>query len=596
MLMKSKRRLLILADLLLIVGLVVFGNPYPRQLLFGPTIQGVPLCAWQEDLRRQYAPSVTDRYWSRVIKWFGVKTAPIDWQNVSNSERVTIAISLADDPSPKVRQAVCRGLYMATSKEAFAALIRLLDDEKEKVREQAAISLRSVNPSNIDGAADRIKPFLKHSDPHRRILAIGCLGWSPLHKDSLAAYVATLKGMFHDSDAKVRAAAIERFGLGTLKNRRTVKAIVPMLREHLLDTDPICRIEAACALCNLRSASPDVLAVLRAGLADGNPRHRLAVVRRLLFMGNVCAKVFDELVICAKMGDVWEAKNSAIKALGNCGKRAVPFLTAHMRDPKSEAPNTALEALGVIGAEASDAVPFLLTKLANDDERLSEWSLVEVLGEIGPSAKAAMPALLAMLAEKKQTSFRQHVIVALGKTCGGAEDVIDRLIAFLNEGAEGEMVLHYAAAEGLAHAGPGAKKAVPSLIRWPKSSESGIHHYAAALGSIGAEAKEAVPELIIRLGDGNALVIKALGQIAHDAPKVVPALLPFLNAKYEPHWRFRTIVVQSLAHFGPDAAAAIPALTTLLDDDDEELAEAAAAALAAIDPARYPKWNGTLEK
>ncbi len=51
--MKTKRLLLIFAALALIVSGALMLHPYPRQMVFGPKYNGVPLWIWQEDYRQR---------------------------------------------------------------------------------------------------------------------------------------------------------------------------------------------------------------------------------------------------------------------------------------------------------------------------------------------------------------------------------------------------------------------------------------------------------------------------------------------------------------------------------------------------------------
>lgn len=601
--MKSKRRLLILAGLLFIALMAVLANPYSRQLLFGPRIQGFPLSVWQDDLRR-LGQRAKESSFNGTLKRFGINPPRLDWMRLSDSERETICLSLVDDPKPGVRRAIAWGLALkgphgpwfqenitltpgATSKDAFAALLRLLDDANEIVRDSAASNINPYHTS-ATGAAEQIKAFLINDDPQRRILALEVLAKCPIQKDALESYIPVLVKMLDDSDPKVRTAAATQLGSPRLRKRRTAKAAVPKLRDCLLDPDPLCRVETAHALWNLQGDQAAVVSIFREALGNPSKEIRRVAINHLRSMVNVCPELWDELARCATNDEDIGVKYWALQDLGNCDRRAVPVLIAIVagRELGTTYYRNALEALGNLGSESKEAVPFLLSQLFSDGNGIAKTRIVEPLGEIGPEAREAVPALLALLTNAKDGDLRAAVAVALGKI--GADDpgVVATLVALLDTD-------EYDAIQALSYVGSKAKDAVPAFLRLLQTP-GGKPFLVSALGNIGPEARTAVPELLRMLRGSSypydaQLIIVALGQIGHDATNVVPALLPYLRNNSAGFAGVPTATAKALARFGPEAQAAIPALTTLLDDDDEELAEAAAMALTAIDPVRYPK-------
>lgn len=128
-----KRLLLAFLVLALLAGVFVVSFPYPRQLVFGPKIQGVPLCAWQEHFRdhvarkeprfaeRRQEPSVL----RDLFGWLGGGGSNLKWDSLRESERDTVLLSLLDDPQPYVRAAVAGSFFAANSPKGVSALLQL---------------------------------------------------------------------------------------------------------------------------------------------------------------------------------------------------------------------------------------------------------------------------------------------------------------------------------------------------------------------------------------------------------------------------------------------------------------------------------------
>lgn len=112
-----------------------------------------------------------------------------------------------------------------------------------------------------------------------------------------------------------------------------------------------------------------------------------------------------------------------------------------------------------------------------------------------------------------------------------------------------------------------------------------------AIGKYGAtNARPAVPLLLQCAGETNPAVagdaIFALGRLELDPGLVVPVITPRL-CDPDPDVRLKTAL--ALAHYGPVASNAIPALRKALNDPDGRVAQMAQAALWKIDSNSLPK-------
>jgi len=117
----------------------------------------------------------------------------------------------------------------------------------------------------------------------------------------------------------------------------------------------------------------------------------------------------------------------AVGLLGHCGKPAVPYLLARLRQADDRTLDTVIIALGNAGPDAAPAVPELMRFLSAEDS-LRRGYVVWALGRIGPPAAPAVPELVRLLTDRKQGwLFRRDVAKALGGIGPGARDAVPAL-------------------------------------------------------------------------------------------------------------------------------------------------------------------------
>ncbi|MEZ2320280.1 MAG: HEAT repeat domain-containing protein, partial [Microcoleus sp.] len=127
------------------------------------------------------------------------------------------------------------------------------------------------------------------------------------------------------------------------------------------------------------------------------------------------------------------------------------------------------------------------------------------------------------------------------------------------------------AAHALGSIGAEAKNAMPQLILLLKDSDADVRSNAArVLGRIGAEAKTAVPQLILLLKDSDADVRSSaahtLGRIGAEAKTAVPQLILLLK---DSDINVRHSATDALGSMGAEAKNAVPQLILLLKDSDK---------------------------
>ena len=203
--------------------------------------------------------------------------------------------------------------------------------------------------------------------------------------------------------------------------------------------------------------------------------------------------------------------------------------------------------------------------------RAAAW----VLGNIGPEAKAAIPDLVGLLQDKKCS-------------LGGCFDP-GRNRARFHPGAHDvtpgqNAAIRGAAAVALGTIGPEAKSAIPTLAELLDDKDL-RREAASALGNMGPEAKIATPALTGLLQDKlipinvRFAAAEALVEIGSEVNAAIVVLTDVLKGKNS---CLRIDAIRALARTGPAAKTAGPALAGLLNDEDPHVRIAAAEALVEI--------------
>jgi HEAT repeats len=222
-----------------------------------------------------------------------------------------------------------------------------------------------------------------------------------------------------------------------------------------------------------------------------------------------------------------------------------PFVSA---DQKHDLANTGF---GILGAEAKDAVPGLISIYRENISEDLRTTAANALRLIGPAAKEAVPALLESLARPNLSMEADgNTIDALGEIHSHPELVVPALLKCLNDSNQN--------------------------IRWLAMG---------SIASFGADARMAVPALLAEATNpasrSRGPAIQALGRIRCEPETFLPVLRRGLK---DPNPQIRVAAAEALGDFGPDAKPAIPDLLAALHDDSTEFREVTATALRKIDP------------
>ena len=270
-----------------------------------------------------------------------------------------------------------------------------------------------------------------------------------------------------------------------------------------------------------------------------------------------------------------EVREAAGDALVAMGKSSVPALIEALKDKRWSVRKAVIKALGGVGSDASDAVPALIDVL-KDGRWFVRKAVIEALGEI--CDQAAVPALIKVVKVKIENE-RIAAVEALGKIGPDATDAVPALIrALTSEGGK----LSKAVASALGKIGDEA--AVPALIKLLNDDWAG-KAVAKALRDIAPHIKKALPHLIKALKhpdfqEGDWLV--ALGAERALTKVGAPAVPPLIKALKDKNFGIVGRAASTLGWIGPEASAAVPALTKVLTHDESEVRYSAAEALGKI--------------
>lgn len=251
-----------------------------------------------------------------------------------------------------------------------------------------------------------------------------------------------------------------------------------------------------------------------------------------------------------------EVRTVAAYALGELGKKLPrPNDEPEQKQPdpdKTEGRRRGLK----LRSQAADA---LVTALKDPDTQV-RWAAAWALFRLGTGEKS-VPALV-QIVNDRTTRMRSGASIRFVVRLGGSgQDWCER-------SAKGDL-LRIGAIQALGSFGALAAPAVPALIDAMRDQDLLTRGFAAAvLAEIGPQAKAAVPQLIILLK-------------SKDVVPLAPCSMGFGGKKTETE-RLAVIAARALDRIGPDARAAVTALTEALADSDEVLRYEAAKALGSI--------------
>jgi HEAT repeat protein len=513
--------------------------------------------------------------------------------------------------------------------EDVPGLTRKLDDKEAAVRGSAADDLGLIGrPAR--SAAPTLAKLLEDPEPLIRIRAATAVA---LIGEDASAGVTTLQEALHSKKVAVRKAAAQALGdVGSL-----AKPTVPILTEALHDPDATVRWTAAEALGriggdaeaavpelaqalrdkSIRTMAADALGaigppargavpLLHDALKDADANYRWTAAIALTRIDSKSAKAALPLLIEKLKSSDARARWDAMMFISPMGLDAKDAAAAVLKMVKDGDGVAATVLATISGPDASEAIPLLVQVLADDWDTSDSLALigpaavpellkalqkkdgkrtlvVKALGLIAPKAKEAIPPLLDAVKDQD----KDVRIAAINALAGIDPKVKEAVTALTKALGEEDVEVRLAAVQALlAIQGAEAKEPIAALRDLLSHKESSARRDAAsALGDLGVAAKGILPDLAHLLKDPDGGVRSAAAyavariKSAEAVRASVEIMLPGLGDK---EVRVRQEAARFLGQLGPDAKAAIPALTKALRDEDEEVSKAAIEALGKI--------------
>jgi HEAT repeat protein len=236
-----------------------------------------------------------------------------------------------------------------------------------------------------------------------------------------------------------------------------------------------------------------------------------------------------------------------------------------------------------IGEEYRDLLPTLVKVLKDENEEVRRETLKALLEHKHQVPKDNVPFLLQALKEEHRET-RRFAYAAIGKFVPDAREALPDFIRALQDP---DPEVRDSAVAGVSTFGPDAREAVPGLLaalKMPDSSDDLRRKAVEALARIGRHPLM-VAALLTALEDKNADVrLRAEDALAHlELTKSdVPALGRALDNPESA--QLRANAAEALGRLGPEAAPAVPPLTTAAKDRNLAVRIRAVRALGKIGP------------
>ncbi|MGI2904333.1 HEAT repeat domain-containing protein [Tolypothrix sp. VBCCA 56010] len=242
--------------------------------------------------------------------------------------------------------------------------------------------------------------------------------------------IVELKKALKDNNQEMRSYATD--GLRSIGTG--AEAALPDLIETL-KKDPDKDVRAG-AVRAIRAIAPEagVPAFIQAFKQDSDARVRELAAQALGEVPTKAKQAIPDLIEALLNNPKLDVRKGAAEALAKIElhRDAVPDLRKALKDTSWQVRRSAAQALGNIGAEASSAVPDLISALKKDRNYTMRRSAAEALGNIGMKASSAVPQLIAALKDQN-FKVRGDAAEALGKMGIEASSAMPNLIINLKD-------------------------------------------------------------------------------------------------------------------------------------------------------------------
>ena len=240
-------------------------HPFVRQSIFGPTIEGIPWCVWEDQFRRQAHGNPKKAWIYQMLEKVGISTGDGVALNPHGQTATALHMHLADDSDVKVRRAALGALVFRGERlqaEIAPILREHLKDNDPECRLLAAHGIWLMH-NDLEIKAI-VLPLIAHRD-HRVRQSAAQVMWMMAPK--VPELFEPLSQLAEDSDPGVRCAAL---GAMAFFGKRGV----PILRAGLKDGNRHVRTNAVMAASRMGKDAEDLFVDLRAMQSDSDANNR----------------------------------------------------------------------------------------------------------------------------------------------------------------------------------------------------------------------------------------------------------------------------------------------------------------------------------
>jgi HEAT repeat protein len=332
------------------------------------------------------------------------------------------------------------------------------------------------------------------------------------------------------------------------------RAAVGPLQAALGDLSRLVRVEAAAALARidpsnarawpvlilaLNSTDLDVLDPAISAIAKFGPKAAAAVpkLKQIVGRNDLTHQTFVGLQLESTIDNTQAGAAEALVVVSPGSSEGVSALLTLLRQGEDGAEGAAIEALGRLGPKAAAAAP-ALAAVARDAASIYRYNAIKALARIDPQHEAILPALIGLLSDSRPGSFglgeEEEVITTLGLMGSKALPAVPWLVRVLADKREERRQFGgpaEKAAKALGRIGPAARDALPALVKAMKTEHGVLMVAAEALELMGTAARPAISDLIalLKSEETRPWAARVLGTIGPEARAAVPALVVALN-------------------------------------------------------------------
>lgn len=303
---------------------------------------------------------------------------------------------------PRLRRgaAVALGQIMSgdVDAEAHLTVLRALSrtlrtDGDVAVREQAALVIAQQDLSEADELVGDLGEAMR-TEKEPRVLRQIALTLGRVGEDAKGASTSLINAL-SNTDASVRSASADALGrIGTSVTKAT-----DSLLKLLVDPDETVRQSTIFALGRVENPDPKTIAkaLVERLSKESDVDLKTEIVLSLRFLGENDEPIMTPMAELLKADDE-KLRNSVAESLGEFGLGIKPIRPALedaiTNDESLEVRLNALHSLcKAHGTQAKELIPFLLTRMKNDQNFEVRAAVARELGAMGKAGKEALPAL-----------------------------------------------------------------------------------------------------------------------------------------------------------------------------------------------------------